>query len=259
MGDPSLILMFGWMQAKLAHLEKYSSEYARRYPCAAQLIVRCHPSFFIKSKAAQHAMLSPLVQFLLDEGFIVIQDEDAVGASQPSSQRGILTHVFSNGGASVLTALSTLLEERRLRQASAQGPSALVLDSTPGKAHLSRTMAAFTAQLRSPLLRYAANTIVCFGYLLLLAYHKIFRRATLVDRFRSTLLSRRFLPWGSEHTPRLYIFSHSDELVGCEDVEEHVADAKRSGFRVETELYARSAHVAHMRTDPTRRACLRWL
>ncbi|KZV72630.1 hypothetical protein PENSPDRAFT_628472 [Peniophora sp. CONT] len=249
--EPSLILIFGWMQANLPHLEKYSSEYARRYPRAMQLIVRCHPSFFVKSKTAQHAALSPAVQFLLREGFVGSKDaETSYTPQQPD--RAILTHVFSNGGAYVLTVLSTLLTQYRAPQTSGPISSALVLDSTPGKANLSRTMTAFTAQMRSPLLRYPANVVLCLGYILLLAYHRISRSESLVDHFRRTLLSTQFLPWGSKHTPRLYIYSHDDALVGFDDVEEHIAEARRAGYEVETEFYTRSAHVAHMRTDPKR-------
>lgn len=113
-------------------------------------------------------------------------------------------------------------------------------------------MAAFTAQMRNPILRYPAKALVFLIYLLLLAYDKISRSETIVDRFRRTLLSPQFLPWGSEHTPRLYVYSQNDELVGYDDVEEHVADARRAGYRVETDFYTRSAHVAHMRNDPNR-------
>ena len=49
--------------------------------------------------------------------------------------------------------------------------------------------------------------------------------------------------------PRVYLYSRVDEMVGCEEVEEHAAIAKRKGWDVTMVRFEKSAHCGHVRED----------
>jgi hypothetical protein len=46
--------------------------------------------------------------------------------------------------------------------------------------------------------------------------------------------------------PRLYIYSVKDRMVAWHEIEEHVGEAKRSGYRVDTEKFLDSGHAGHL-------------
>jgi alpha-beta hydrolase superfamily lysophospholipase len=97
---------------------------------------------------------------------------------------------------------------------------------------------------------------VCFVYAVYTVYHAyhrcISRMETSFEFFRRVLLSPSLLPFTSEETPRLCMFSHEDKVVESADIEDHVAEARNAGFRVEVEVFKNSPHVSHMRLDPER-------
>ncbi|KAG8791026.1 hypothetical protein FRC17_008819 [Serendipita sp. 399] len=57
--DPTLILLFGWMDAKLAHLIKYSVAYRAIYPYASQIVVMSKADIFLVPKI----VLGDLIEF----------------------------------------------------------------------------------------------------------------------------------------------------------------------------------------------------
>ncbi|KAI0032538.1 hypothetical protein K488DRAFT_49709, partial [Vararia minispora EC-137] len=252
----SLILLFGWMEAKMTHLQKYSQVYSEKYPHTLQLILRCPPSFFFTSTRAQSAILEPAVRLLEDEGYVSPTDMALVPSHQIAPRPRILVHVFSNGGAYVLTSLSAILATRSLpagMPSANEIPTALILDSTPGKTSIQGAVRAFTAQMRYPLLRWLVATSVWVFGCALFIYHDVLNQSeSTLSRTRRILNSPNLLPWTSRHTPRLYIYSLVDELVPSADIDEHIADAIRLGCRVNTEVFESSAHVSHMRKDPAR-------
>lgn len=52
--------------------------------------------------------------------------------------------------------------------------------------------------------------------------------------------------------PRVYLYSQVDEMVGCEEVEEHAAIARRKGWDVTMVRFESSAHCGHVREDEGR-------
>jgi hypothetical protein len=159
------------------------------------------------------------------------------------------------GGSYALAILSDMLAKYRLPPAisSPRVPAAIILDSTPGKAGVQRTSKAFTSQIRNPLMRLIGAFFLYIVYSVYLAYYRYKSRTENPFEFiRRVLLLPSLLPFTSEQTPRLYIFSHKDEIVEFADIEEHIAEARNAGFRVEVEVFEDSHHVSHMRLDPER-------
>lgn len=152
----------------------------------------------------------------------------------------------------------------------------VVLDSCPGNGGVSRTVAAFTSSIRSPILRTVVGLAIRGAFLLMAARTRftslfrvlqtLFRRVlpfrtpsaipappqTIIDRLKATLSSPRLLPWLTVATPRLYMYSPLDDMIPAEEVEAHAADAQRRGLYVRRELFAESSHVSHARMYPER-------
>ena len=61
------------------------------------------------------------------------------------------------------------------------------------------------------------------------------------------LNSRSFPP-----APRLYLYSKADLIIPGEEVAAHVKEARARGVEVAEEVFERSPHVSHARTEPER-------
>ncbi|KAI0314777.1 hypothetical protein OF83DRAFT_1133543 [Amylostereum chailletii] len=255
--DPTLILIFGWMAAKLPHIQKYTQIYRTMYPYATQLLMCSQAAFFFQSKDTQRHILSPAVTALEACGYIVAKDAEDQASAFQSTMRGprILIHTFSNGGAYVLSTFSGMLSKYRLPTVfppAAMIPSVLVIDSAPGDTSLRKSLHAFTVPLRNPFTRLIASVVLVIAYLFLACVGFITGAERPDTFFRRMLHKPDLLPWTTRDTARLYVYSQADELVSWEAVQAHAAEAKGRGFRVQTEIFKDSHHVAHMRADHDR-------
>ncbi len=52
--------------------------------------------------------------------------------------------------------------------------------------------------------------------------------------------------------PRLYLYSMTDLIIPGDEVAAHAEQARAGGVAVAEEVFERSAHVSHARTDPER-------
>ena len=150
-----------------------------------------------------------------------------------------------------------LVELSRMLQASGQtlgmpSTTAIIYDSVPGKPELSSALSAFLAPVRSTLVRILMSIPLTIVYYVLVAIAFITRRRSPFERMRSELNKGQVLPWTTEETPRLYIYSDTDKLVNHKHVAEHIANAKELGLNVRGEYFKGSPHVAHARADPDR-------
>ncbi|KAL0578075.1 hypothetical protein V5O48_003893, partial [Marasmius crinis-equi] len=103
---PNVILIFGWMAAKIGHLQKYTSIYEEMYPDATQVVVRNEPIFFISREPTRQALLQPVVEVLDSLGCLstsakgkyLANGNGTSNGSTPSSVPAprILVHSFSN-------------------------------------------------------------------------------------------------------------------------------------------------------------------
>jgi len=238
---PSIILMFGWMEGKVSHTKKYMNSYAKLYPHASQILVRSRQAFFWKGKASKESALLSVIDLLRKGGMFK-------AAPAPS----LLVHVFSNGGGFQLVELNRILESKFPAPASSASATAIIYDSVPGKAGLIPALTAFTAPIKSPLGRIILSIPLTVVYFVLVAITFVTRQRPMFDQLRSGLNKAQVLPWTNENTPRLYIYSDTDEMVQEKAVAEHIAEAKELGLNVRAEYFSGSAHVSHARSEPER-------
>ncbi|KAJ7470786.1 hypothetical protein FB451DRAFT_1135118 [Mycena latifolia] len=233
--DPTVVIIFGWMSAKLPHLRKYFDVYREIYPHATLILVRSHLSFFWTSFEAR---FRPVIDTL-----------DALGCRE--NRQRILTHSFSNGGSFHLLALAGTLSTQTNNTQSPRPPSALIIDSSPGGDSLQKIQNALTSPIKNSLLRLLANGCVMLGYCVLwIALGQILRQPSPVQVMMDALRRPRVLPWIDERSPRLYIYSKADDMVPWTDIEEHAARAASDGLDVRRLRFDNSAHVAHARVHP---------
>ncbi|KAG8767114.1 hypothetical protein FRC12_006442 [Ceratobasidium sp. 428] len=248
---PAVILICGWMDAHPTHLYKYTEKYNQLYPSATQILVRSHQSYYWKGSAGKKASIFPAVKLL--------EDLDVKPGGSPESS-GLLVHTFSNGGAVVLTSLAHHLSKTKWQQPPALPAQVLVLDSLPGIIDLHVATLAFTAPIRSPIVR----TLAKLYYGALYFGNTFWRRIILRDKQSTAFFGRihqdlndpNLLP---QHIPRTYMYSNTDQLVQLQVVESHAektkqhleALGKRSDM-VRLVKFEGSQHVSHARLDPGR-------
>lgn len=239
--SPRLIVLAGWMGARLPHLAKYTTKLQALYPDTPIVVLRSF-TYHFTTRAADHpkevAAAVPVIKSIMDDG---AEGEEGGDGKPPS----MLVHLFSNGGSAAL---------RHLRDQYA-GPLpryVAVYDSAPGKFQIQRSVAAFTASTARAALpvRLAVLLIANCIFGLYWATHVPWGRTGYLER---TWLSHNDRAANAAESRRAYIYSEEDALVDPRDVEEHAASAVRGGFVVAAvEKFAGSAHVAHVRADEAR-------
>ncbi|KAF5348619.1 hypothetical protein D9757_014465 [Collybiopsis confluens] len=243
--DPNLILVFGWMGAKLPHLLKYTKVYEEMYPHATQILVQSNAEYFWSSDRTRTKNLLPAADVL----------ETYTGTKSLEPPR-ILVHSFSNGGGLQMYTFGNLLRSRN--QVLRPTISAMVIDSSPGLGSLSQALQAFSAAIPSILLRIPLQILIAILYTFGEIQHRLFGIQPLFARLIKALLSNDgpprggILPWMNESTPRLYVCSKTDELVPVEQILAHFEEAKGRGLNVKIDVYEDTPHVAHARQYPER-------
>jgi len=237
---PSVILIFGWMDAELSHTKKYIDSYAKLYPHASQILVRSRRAFFWKGRKAKESSLLPAIDLLKKEGLL-----------GPGLAPSLLVHAFSNGGGFQLVELSRMLESTFPIPRSSSA-TAIVYDSLPGRLELISTVAAFTQPIKSSVGKLTMSILLTVAYFVLGTIAFVMRKRLSLDQLRLGLNRARVLPWMDANTPRLYLYSDTDELVQETAVAEHIAQAKELGLNVRAEYFKGSAHVSHARYNSER-------
>ncbi|CAE6472630.1 unnamed protein product [Rhizoctonia solani] len=250
---PPIILIFGWMDAQLPHLYKYTEQYNKIYPGATQILVRTHQNYFWKGEAAKRASVLPVIKLLRDAG---------INEHTEAKNSGLLVHTFSNGGALGQTSLArTIAESLPLKATTPALPAqAFIYDSLPGILNLRVTALAFTAPIRSPALRSLAKLVVGAIYIVGTVWRHTIglvlgQKEDTFTQLHRELNEPRLLP---QHVPRTYIYSDIDELIPSESVEGHAKKARELiGGAIGYELvklakFEGSSHVAHARKDGKR-------
>ncbi|KAJ3851501.1 hypothetical protein EV368DRAFT_83458 [Lentinula lateritia] len=254
--EPNIILVFGWMGAKLPHILKYTKVYKDMYPNATQIIVQSEPHFFWSSKRTRMNNLVPAAE--------VLEAHGCNGTRQESPRDGNSPHILSlsdtaTGGGLQMYTLGNLL---RTRSGSSSGSressphvSAIVIDSCPGNASFRGAIQAFTAALpKNSFLRVPVIFFITLLYGFGIIRHRIFGVRPIFERLKEGLLRKGseggILPWMTEKTPRMYICSNMDELIPVEQVEDHVKEARYRGLNAKIVVYEDTSHVAHARRYP---------
>ncbi|KAJ2918164.1 hypothetical protein MD484_g2257, partial [Candolleomyces efflorescens] len=260
-GEPTVILLFGWMGAKLPHILKYVQAYDEMYPGAAKIVIRTDAPFFIQTTGRKRANLAPVVQALEALGCVPPvpgkgkphQNGAPLDSSLSNSTSGILVHTFSNGGSWHLAALSSLFQDS-FKEAGYPThnlpPTAMILDSCPGIDGLEGSKRAFVNAIRNPIIRYLASALVTIFYLIATFFEQVLRFKSGFTGMKEALNREHILPYFTKKTKRLYFYSKADQLVPAAQVEAHAESARKEGFETRLEKFEDSPHVAHARTHP---------
>ncbi|KAG8709583.1 hypothetical protein FRC09_000578, partial [Ceratobasidium sp. 395] len=259
---PRVILLFGWMGAKMPQLHRFTEMYHKLYPSATQILVRT----FIKSLFAElptnKLYVLPVVKLLHEAG---------IHAYDSPTTSGLLVHSISNGGAMAQTYLAHCLSDTRPSPSvspntpmpSALPAQALIYDSLPSTISLPVFLGFFSNGIAPPALRLLAKTLLLPAYVGTAAYRNtIDRRPDTFTTLRSELSDARLIP---QSVPQVYMYGDADELTPAESVEKFTDGvrerlrAERKGVReegldevVRIEKFARSTHVSHAKNDPKR-------
>ncbi|KAF9500094.1 hypothetical protein BDN71DRAFT_1463354 [Pleurotus eryngii] len=237
--DPNVIIVCGWLGASLAHIEKYTKVYRERYPNATIFLIM------------------PLVACLDTLGCIkfpngrpsTLIDPPLPVTLSPLSTPRILLHSFSNGGSLNVVALAKLLSV--MGCAPVRHVSAVIIDSSPG-GNFTTTKRAFSGFVKNPILKSLALVFIHVFYFSLYVRGKLLGHRSLFQVITDNLVKPNLLPWMDACTPRLYVFSKTDELVPWEHVDATAKLSAKAGLDTRIEMFEDSPHVAHARTDPAR-------
>jgi hypothetical protein len=159
----------------------------------------------------------------------------------------LLLHFFSNGGSFTSILIAKKYQEKMGKLLPA---TAVILDSTPGRGTYEATVRAFAVALpKNPVIRVIGILgIRMFFWLYYFAY-LLRRKLDLVAQASKDLNTKTLM---DVDTPRLYIYSEADDMVAWQSVEEHIEEAKKLGYTVESEKYLESSHCGHMMIDEKR-------
>ncbi|KAH6625797.1 hypothetical protein C7974DRAFT_207571 [Boeremia exigua] len=224
-----LILLFAWNAAAAKHIAKYTASYQRLFPGSGIVLVRCYTSDMFTRSARYPTLLAPALDY-------AHQHTDAGGE--------LLVHSFSNGGGNQI---NEFVKAWRARYDGKLPMRVQIMDSSPTKGPWMKSYAAISAGLpKSWFWKWFGGVLV---HLLLFCSFVV--NVARRKENKMVVLCREL---NDERTfdnliPRVYLYSRVDEMVGCEEVEEHAAIARSKGWDVTMVRFEKSAHCGHIRED----------
>jgi hypothetical protein len=233
---PRMVVIFSWMGARDMHIIKYFDQHRQLFPTSKILLVK-HPyehNFNSWRAQAEIAAAVPVLRAV----------SELCPLSPQRSDPQVLFHVFSNGGCINSTRFHKLYREANADHALNIPAHVTIFDSCPGQFNYARTYLALSQGVSiivKPLI-----TFFLLGYWIC---EGIFGGPSPLATMALALISDDLL---SLEARRLYIYSEADAMIDWKDVEQHAIDAERAGFKVLTEKFTGSPHVAHARGDPER-------
>ncbi|KZT02018.1 uncharacterized protein LAESUDRAFT_730731 [Laetiporus sulphureus 93-53] len=244
---PSIVLLFGWMDAHPAHLIKYVEGLQSTFPTSHVILIRSTSGFYFTSQKQLERLLIPVVD--------IIQTEAKNGAIF----RGILVHVLSNGGGFQFMTLRKVLRKMPVSQDPtvhcSETPTALVLDSTPGDNGLESSITSMAPS--NPILHLLAVPPIAALYSIFYMMNSLRGNSPIFQELRTTLNSPDLLPsitspLNPKETPRLYVYSERDSITAAPKVAAHIQESVLKGFDVDVEKFLDTQHISHARRDPKR-------
>ncbi|PSN74105.1 indole-diterpene biosynthesis protein-like protein PaxU [Corynespora cassiicola Philippines] len=226
--DP-LVLFFSWNAAAPKHIAKYIVAYRKLFPNARILLVQCDTPDMFQRQAVYETRLDPALE---------------VTKSHVKSGGELLVHSFSMGGLNQLTEFAKAWLKS---EGSVLPMRAHMMDSSPGKGNWKRSHAAIAMSLpRSWIFRLFGSTIVHLFLFAVFLYHQVTRSEhKFVVIWRQINDEQLF----DHRTPRVYLYSKADQMIGCDEVEQSAAEAKAKGRDITLVRFENSAHAGHVRED----------
>ncbi|KAL7933908.1 putative DNA repair protein [Trichoderma chlorosporum] len=232
---PSLIVLFTWLGgATASRIQKYLLSYRAIWPAATILLVTTRVYEFAAAPSSNiRTRLKPA--------------RDAIRRHVAGKSKGrpsMLFHIFSNGGLHTAIHLTLSLrdaEEKAEPLDLRQYLEGIVIDCCPGQTDYMRTYrgaivslpSTFLGQLLGkPLLFLAVSLSTSLTHAGLLAGVKDYRRQLNDSNV-----------FGGQ-SRRLYLYAKEDVVVGHQDVELHIEDAKKKGYNVEDVCFFNSRHCS---------------
>ncbi|KUJ21193.1 uncharacterized protein LY89DRAFT_665638 [Mollisia scopiformis] len=230
--EPALILLVGWMDATPRHMAKYAAGYEKLYPSARILIITTTQiDAAFRTHTANLNRIKPALNVLY---------------TLPPSAK-LLVHFFSNGGGFTTTMIAKAYKERMGRTLPV---TAMILDSSPGRATYEATVRAFSVALpNNIILRTIGNLILRIFFVLYKLGYLLQGKMDLVDQARMDLNDKSIF---DTDAPRMYIYSVADNMVAWQAVEEHGDEAQSLGYTIDREKFLESGHAAHLLVDADR-------
>ena len=231
-GEPNLILVCGWMDASPRHISKYTAGYEKLYPSARILAITTSSiDAAFTTHGANIKRVVPVLEILY--------------ALPPNAK--LLLHFFSNGGSFTSTLIARKYKEK---MGNPLPTTAVILDSTPGRATYEATVRAFAVTLpKNPVIKFIGILFLRLFYWLYRVTYLLSSQKDLVEKARTDLNTKTLM---DVDTPRLYIYSEADDMVAWQSVEEHIEEAKRLGYAADREKYLESGHCGHLMRDEKR-------
>ncbi|KAI0717263.1 hypothetical protein C8T65DRAFT_641915 [Cerioporus squamosus] len=235
-----VVIIFGWLGAKMATLRKYADTYQRLFPYSSQVIVAADPCDTGHLPAREQAILPVLKK---------LQELNVLSNDRRDDPPKILLHVMSNGGLMSLVDLGSAIRKHKIKFPPGT-KCAAIFDSTPAPPTLLLAIRAFTAGTRSMVKKVVISLTLSVVYFFTSLFRTMTRRPEAIAQGMAALNEPGFLPFTSVRTPRMYFYSSGDHIVPAEAVEEHAARARMAGFPVRMVNFGKSGHVSHVRDYP---------
>lgn len=113
---PAAILLFGWMNSQLKHLEKYTNEYQKLYPGADILIIESTTANFWSEFLSSSSIGSAnLYLYRVELNSTRLRSLQGVAQHiqkiNSNGTKPILVHTFSNGGCQQLQSFDVLMKK----------------------------------------------------------------------------------------------------------------------------------------------------
>jgi hypothetical protein len=227
-----LVLIFAWNAAAAKHIAKYTVAYKRLFPNGRFLLIQCNTRDMYRKAKTYEKLLRPAMD--------VVKEHVKLGGE-------VLCHSFSNGGANQLAEFA---KGWKRREGTSMPMRAQIMDSSPGKGEWVRSHAAIMFSL--------PQTFVWqwFGWL---AVHLMIACIFTYDKVTGT--EHKFFVMCRElndptlfdmRTPRVYLYSKADQMVGDDEVDEHADAAIAMGRDVVKVRFENSPHAGHVREDESK-------
>ncbi|CAG8971118.1 hypothetical protein HYALB_00008595 [Hymenoscyphus albidus] len=231
---PSTIIFCAWMEAspRSRYVNSFFDYYHDLYPNARIICVISRLGFFSYTSTTTRCALHEPIISAIEAG------------PSPNGKRNILAHVFCNGGSLAFADIRQQYKENTGRKLEIK---AIVFDSGPGEYSFSYTYQAAAPTFPKGLLWYPVAGFILVAIFLL--------GRTKVGPYRHVEGSRRRindLEYADEKEKRVYIYSDTDLVVGCQSVEAHAADARAKGIDVSLVPWKGSRHIQHMLQEESR-------
>ncbi|KAI1845375.1 hypothetical protein JX266_008470 [Neoarthrinium moseri] len=236
-GDPRLILVASWMDARDLHIAKYITRYQALYPTSNILLIKFNLKHIVWQSECIKA-IQPAVSYLrsqVDSGYL----------SESPAQPEMLVHIFSNGG---VASTKALFEDYEKKTGAVFPLHTTVYDSCPGLYSYWGAYNASMAGVPKGIWRWIMAPVIhaLDMYLWLMA--------VALKRPYNLIINANWHnnPAKTRQTNRAYIYGKADDMVEWRHVELHADQAAANGYVVRKESFEGGTHVAHVRADEGR-------